>query len=198
MQDADGFDQYPLGSLTMTSDELSSFGREDLLRECRNKADSNPMISTAVRGIQGRLAGRGFETTFEILIIQEVIEVTEEDPRNRLYHFWPKFLARAFIDGELGIILPLHPDGFVYVDYSDPQSINNSSGTDETGINFHSTKTTPPLFYLIETTIDSQAVRRQIPSYTLDVESLQEKTEGEPSRKKKPKKDNYSGNKAKG
>ncbi len=34
--------------------------------------------------------------------------------------------------------------------------------------------------------------------YTLDAESLQEKTEGEPSRKKKPKKDNDSANEAEG
>jgi hypothetical protein len=82
----------------------------------------------------------------------------EEDPGNRLYHFWPKFVARAVIDGELGIILTLHPDGFVEVDYLDPQSLNNSKGTTETGIIFHSTKTTLPLYYFIETTIDSQAV----------------------------------------
>jgi hypothetical protein len=129
--DADGFDIGPSGSLPMTSEELSSYGREDLLRECRNKADGNPMISTAVRGLQGRLTGRGVETTSEIFRIQEVIEEIEEDPRNRLYYFWPKYVARNFIDGELGLILTVHPDGFVEVDYLNPQSLNHGWGTDE-------------------------------------------------------------------
>jgi hypothetical protein len=198
LQDADGFDGYPPGSLPMTSDELSSFGREDLLRECRNKADSNPMVSTAVRGIQGRLAGRGFETTSEVFTIQEAIEATEEDPRNRLYHFWPKFVARAVIDGELGTILTLHPDGFVEVDYLDPQSLNNSRGTDETGIIFHSTKTTLPLFYLIETTIDNHAVRRQIPSIFIAryPELILDAKKHKDFRKEEQESSKYSGNQA--
>jgi hypothetical protein len=162
--DPDGFDRNSDGMLPMTSEDIGSYSRENLLRECRNKADGNPMVSTAVRGIQGRLTGRGFETTSEIFKIQQVIEEIEEDPRNRLYSFWPKYVARAFIDGELGLILTLHPDGFVEVDYLNPQSLNNNRGTDETGIIFHPEKTAFPLFYLLETTIDNQIVKKQIPS----------------------------------
>lgn len=165
--DADGFSTGYPGMLPMTSDELSSYSRDDLLRECRNKADSNPMVSTAVRGLQGRLTGRGFETTSEIYKIQQVIEEIEEDPRNRLYHFWPKYVARNFIDGELGLVLTLHPDGFVEVDYLNPQSLNNGRGSDESGIIFHPEKTTLPLFYIIETTVENQIIRKQIPSIFL-------------------------------
>ena len=162
-QDADGFDTG-FGQLPMTSAGLSSLGRDDLLNECRDKSESNPMVSTAVRGIQGRLTGRGFETTSEVFKIQQAIEEIEEDPRNRLYYFWPKYVSRGFIDGELGLILTLHPDGFVEVDYLGPQALNHGKGTDETGIIFHPEKTLFPLFYIVETTVDSRIEYRQIPS----------------------------------
>ncbi len=91
-QDADGFDTGYPGTLPMTSEELNSYGREDLLRECRNKADGNPMVSTAVRGLQGRLTGRGFETTSEIFKIQQVIDKTEEDRGTGYITFGPSML----------------------------------------------------------------------------------------------------------
>ena len=37
--------------------------REDLQRECWKKFNQNPQVNTAVRGLAGRIAGKGFETT---------------------------------------------------------------------------------------------------------------------------------------
>lgn len=162
--DADGFNQ-PSGTGEMSLErEINSWSRQKLQAECWNKVHSNPQINTSIRGITGRIAGMGFETSSEIHEIQQVIEETEEDWRNRLYYFWPKYVGRTFIDAELFLCFTLHTDGFVEIDFIDPMSLDNG-GDDNSGIIFHPTKTMMPLFYII--TRDDPAcgiVKEQIPS----------------------------------
>ena len=81
-----------------TQDQTGNFS-DALQLECWNKFHRNPQINTSVRGLQGRLTGRGFETTSEIRKVQEVIEEIELDPRNRLYNFWPKYVGRSNVEG---------------------------------------------------------------------------------------------------
>jgi len=120
--------------------------RDSIQGECWDKFNKNPQISTNVRGVAGRLAGWGFETTSEIFEIQQVIEEIEEDPRNRLYNYYPKWVARAIIEGELLVCLTLHLDGFVEVDYIDPSTLSDK-GDNSTGIFFHPDKPLFPLMY---------------------------------------------------
>jgi hypothetical protein len=112
----------------------------------------------------GRLTGWGFETSSEIFEVQEVIDEITEDPRNRLYSFWPKFVGRAFIEGELFLLFTVHPSGFVEIDFIDPALIAGN-GDDDTGILFHSSKTFLPLFYNV--TDDTGVAKDQIPSIFL-------------------------------
>lgn len=120
--------------------------REKLQQACWDKFNRNPQVSTAVKGHAGRLAGYGFEVTSEIAKIQDVLEEIELDPRNRLYTYWPKFVARSNIEGELYLCLTLHDDGFIEVDFVDPSDI---TGGGEDGIVYHPTKATMPLFYYV-------------------------------------------------
>ena len=136
--------------------------RESLQTACWQKFNKNPQINTSVRGIVGRLTGWGFETSSGIQEIQEAIEETELDVRNRLYSYWPQYVGRAFIEGELFLCLTCHLDGFIEIDFVDPALIC-SGGADGTGIIYHPTKTNFPLFYNV---LDKNSNRlvKQIPS----------------------------------
>jgi hypothetical protein len=92
--------------------------------------------------------------------IQQVIEEIEQDQRNRLYNFWPKFVGRHHIEGELYLGITPHVDGFVEIDFWDP-SLINSKGDDDSGIIYHSYKTYMPLFYNLSIDKDT---KYQIPS----------------------------------
>jgi hypothetical protein len=103
------------------------------------KFQRNPQVNTSIRGITGRIAGLGFETTSDIWEVQEVISEIELDKRNRLYNFVPKWVARSKIEGELFICLTVHKDGFVETDFICPTDIEE--------IIWHPTKSLMPLFY---------------------------------------------------
>jgi len=137
--DADGF---PI----VTDGDLQDL--QTLQKECWNKADSNPQINSHVRDIAGRMAGWGFEFTGQTYDLQETIDELVEDPRNDLYVNFPKYCARKEIEGELFLCFTLHSDGFVEIDFIPPASIGNG-GDNNSGIIFHPTKQTFPLFYVV-------------------------------------------------
>jgi hypothetical protein len=148
--DEDGF--------ALVDSEKDELNRAKLQQACWLKFNRNPQLNTSVRGLVGRLTGMGFETVSDQPDIQELIEEIELDPRNRLYNYWPKFVGRSNIEGELFLCLTCHTDGFIEVDFIDPAligGVNNNSG-----IIFHPTKTLFPLFYNVE----SKEGIQQIPS----------------------------------
>lgn len=147
--DPDGF-----GSSALGNDQ-----REALQQACWDKFNKNPQISTAVKGQVGRLTGNGFEVSCEISKIQEVLEEVELDQRNRLYLFWPKYVGRSIIEGELFICLTVHDDGFIETDFIDPSDIN---GGGEDGIIYHPTKSTMPLFYFVNQNGTSSKTKKPI------------------------------------
>jgi hypothetical protein len=110
------------------------------------KFNENPFVGTSVRGQVGRLTGMSFEISSEVEQIQEAVDETELDPRNRLYANWPKYVGRALIEGELILLLTVHKEGFIEVDFVDPENV---VGGGEDGVLYHPTKTTMPLFYFI-------------------------------------------------
>jgi len=150
----------PDGFVSSSKKEDPKKTRDELQEECWIKFHRNPQINTAVRGRVGRLTGMDFEISSGIPEINEVIEEIELDPRNRLYNFWPKFVGRADIEGELFLCLTCHTDGFIEVDFIDPSDINEG-GDDNSGIIFHPTKTTMPLFYNVSRGMNE---KEQIPS----------------------------------
>lgn len=159
--DADGV------PLTSTSDKDDpSLTRKVLQALSWIKFLRNPQVNTALRGTIGRLTGYGFETSSDIQEIQETIEEIELDPRNRLYNFWPKYVGRSFIEGELFTCFTCHNDGFIEVDFIDPSSFDSSS-EDESGIIWHPTKTTMPLIYCIKIKEDDIDIDEHIPSIFL-------------------------------
>lgn len=161
-RDEDGF-------RTTTDDETvdTKEYRDSMQKECFRKVHQNPHFNTSVRGLAGRMTGLGFETLSDVWEIQETIEQIELDPRNRLYYFWPKFIQRYLIEGELFLVLTAHPDGFVEIDFLDPTSICGG-GDKNSGIIFHPEKTLMPLFYSVKEKKDDIIQRpdkyRQIPS----------------------------------
>lgn len=149
-----------------TSDkDDNSLSREVLQLRCWIKAQRNPHINTTVKRYSGRLAGHGFETTSDIPQITSAIKEIEYDQRNRLYLYYPKWVIRAIIEGELFLCFTCHNDGFIEIDFIDPACIRGTFG--DTGILFHPTKTTMPLLYNIKydtTDIDDKKTDEQIPS----------------------------------
>lgn len=155
--DPDGFDDA--GSVP----ELSL---SELRKECWKKFHFNPQINTAVRGMQGRLAGLGFECSSGEFQIEEVIEEIWYDYRNRMYTFMPKYVARSHIEGELFLMFTVHTNGFVEIDFLDPSTVGG--GEDDVGIIFHSSKKTMPLFYNIKgDTPVGNGFTHQVPSIYL-------------------------------
>jgi len=139
--------------------------REYLQKECWNKYHRNPQVNTSVRGLVGRLTGWGYEVTSGIEKIQDVIDEIQLDSRNKLYSYWPKFVGRAMIEGELFLVLTCHTDGFIEVDFTDPVLVS-SMGADDTGIIYHPTKTTFPLFYNV-CDENTGVLTHQIPSINI-------------------------------
>jgi len=158
-QDVDGF----LANATGAEPE---YERELLQRVCWTKFNRNPFVGTAVRGQVGRLTGMGFEISSEVLEIQEAIETTELDPRNAMYHNWTKYSGRAIIEGELFLLLTVHTDGFIEVDFIDPSNIR---GGGEDGILYHPNKSTFPLFFFVseDTTTAVNSEKYLIPSINI-------------------------------
>jgi hypothetical protein len=103
----------------------------------------------------------GFGSFSEIPEIQEVIDELETDPRNRMYNFWPKYVSRLYIEGELHLSFTCHTDGFIEIDFIDSSDID-VGGDDDTGILFHPTKTLMPVFYNVKDSTGT--VAHQIPS----------------------------------
>jgi hypothetical protein len=125
---------------------------------CFEKFEENPQIHTAVRGLAGRLTGFGFEVSTSHRQLADIIYETEMDWRNRLYNYWPKYVARSFIEGELHLCLTAHPDGFVEVDFIAPTSVSS--------IIYHPFKVNLPVLYNVEasSTLYSGRSNIQIPS----------------------------------
>ncbi len=134
----------------------------ELQTECWNKAENNPQINSHIRDIMGRMAGWGFQFTSELNDLQQDINEICEDPRNDLYQNMPKFCARTEIEGELFLCFTLHDDGFVEIDFIPPAMIKGG-GDKESGIIFHPTKQTFPLFYHVtfEKNVNKNALKQE-------------------------------------
>ncbi len=162
-KDADGF---PITGGAAIDKSVDDFTRQQLQAECWKKFSRNPQLNTAVRGTVGRLSGLGHVVTSSIRQIQDFIEEISNDWRNRLYHFWPKYTGRSIIDGELYLVVTCHRDGFIEIDFLEPNAIQGSSNQDASdGILFHPFKTHLPIMYNIKIRLHQQQEREfQIPS----------------------------------
>ena len=143
-RDPDGYSPFP----TSEKDDPVVV-REYLQNSSWEQAKDNPQANTAIRGLAGRHAGAGFGASSDIKEIQAAIEEIELDPRNRLYNFWPKFVTRSIVEGELFLILTVHDNGFIEVDFCDPASITSDTGAAD-GIISHPNKPTMPLVYCLK------------------------------------------------
>lgn len=141
--------------------EDTNLYRVTLQQECWRKFQTSPQVNTAIRGLVGRLVGGGFRITSAVAEIQDVIDEIQLDWRNQLYKFWPKYIARSFVEGELFLLFTVHNDGFVEIDFVDP-TIISSGGDDGTGIIFHPSKALLPVFYNLKTSVVN--VYDQVPS----------------------------------
>ncbi len=162
-RDADGF---PITGGAAIDKSVDDYTRQQLQAECWKKFSKNPQLNTAVRGTVGRLSGLGHAVTSPVRQIQDFIEEIAEDWRNRLYHFWPKFTGRSIIDGELYLVVTCHRDGFLEIDFLEPNAITGSSDQDASdGILFHPKKTHLPIMYNVKIRLHKYAEEEyQVPS----------------------------------
>ncbi len=136
IKDEDGF------SVTLTN--LQNLGA--IQKRCWEKFNENPQINSHVRDIMGSLTGFGFRMSSENVKINDVLKETIYDIRNELFKNIPKYVGRTEIEGELFLACTVHADGFVEVDFMDPSTLAGK-GDNNSGIFFHPTKATMPLFY---------------------------------------------------
>jgi len=161
-KDADGFP---------TINQSYLWDLHEWQEECWRKVENNPQISSHVRDIMGRMTGWGFEIKSSVKDIHRAIEEIMEDPRNDLYQNFPDYVARAEGEGELFLILTLHKNGFVEVDFTPPSSVR-AGGDSGSGIIFHPTKKQFPLFYHVMVDTHLKNIEREdkevlIPSINL-------------------------------
>jgi len=163
VKDADGF---PVTGSAAVDRSVDNFTRLQLQDECWRKFSRNPQLNTAVRGLVGRLTGLGHQITSPVRQVQDFVDDIREDWRNRLYHFWPKYCGRSYVDGELYLVGTCHRDGFIEIDFLDPKAITGSSSQDASdGILFHPRKTHLPILYNIKIRLHEYQEREfQLPS----------------------------------
>ncbi|MCK5862500.1 MAG: hypothetical protein KAH38_08445 [Candidatus Hydrogenedentes bacterium] len=123
-----------------------------------NKFYENPQLNTAVRGQVGRLTGKDFACSSEIPEIDTVLREITFDWRNRLYDNWPRYVGHSIFNCELLLLLSVHPDGFVEVDFIDSKYVV----TDD--IIYHPAKSNFPLFYNVTIPREDIDEKRLIPS----------------------------------
>jgi hypothetical protein len=139
-------DTDPVTLRTFGTYNYDTYGIRELQDELWKKFNSNPQINSAVRDYVGRMVGQGFEVYSEIPEIQEKIDQISNDFRNRLHTMLPKYVGRSQIEGELFLVLTVHDDGFIEIDFRDPSTLN-PQGWDGSGILFHPRKPGFPLAY---------------------------------------------------
>lgn len=119
---------------------------KELQLEIWRKFIHNPQINSYIRDYMGRLTGNGFTQGSDNPIVSNKMKQIITDPRNALYSNMSKYTARSEIEGELYLCLTVHPDGFIEIDFMDPATLS-SGGTDNSGIYYHKTKSSFPLWY---------------------------------------------------
>lgn len=149
-KDADGFTIKPGKKYTI----------EELQRLCWDKFNENPQVNSAIRDLVGRLTGKGFSVVSDLFKVQRAIDEISIDPRNRLPIYLSKYVGRALVEGELYLILTVHEDGFVEIDFMDPSNLKG-----ENCIIYHPNKPNMPLFYHFSYKDDTgKSVEIQVPS----------------------------------
>jgi len=157
-KDSDGF---PINADTNRK-EMDTYDREVLQKACWSKYFNNPFVNTSIRSTVGRIVGNGFEVASDNIQIQQVIDEITYDPRNSLYKSLDKFLIRRYLEGELFLLITVHPNSFCEVDFVDPGVVKSSFG-DNDGIIMHPNKANLPLIY----TIDTGEEKYQVPSINI-------------------------------
>jgi hypothetical protein len=140
-------DEYPADLRTFgTPNYYNNMSVRELQEALWLEFNNNPLLNSSVRDYVGRMCGQGFETYSEIPQIQEKIDEIYYDYRNRLHTMLPKYIGRSNVEGELFVVLTVHTDGFVEIDFRDPSTLDHI-GTDDSGIIFHPTKPSMPIAY---------------------------------------------------
>jgi len=157
--DEDGF------KLGILGEDFSYNGFQEWQQACWVKFHNNPFVFTSVMDTTGRLAGYGFEQASTYPKAHDFIQSTWKDPRNMLVQNFSKYIARSVIQGELFLILSIHKDGFVEIDFVSPSTIKGFENG--SGILTPERKPTFPLLYRIEAKIAGKTETKYVPSINL-------------------------------
>jgi hypothetical protein len=122
---------------------------QELQKELLQKYFNNPQISSTTRDYIGRMTGHGFSVYSDVQEVDEKLKWIFNDYRNRLHTMLPKFAGRAFVQGELFLVLTIHSDGFVEVDMMSPETLDRV-GYSGSGKILHPQKPAMPLAYQFE------------------------------------------------
>ncbi len=156
--DPDGF---PAFSGTTKDIPLDYLGVQ---RECWRQFNNSPVVGTAVRGVVGRIVGKGFRTTSPNARIQEHVDAIQYDWRSQLYDNWHRWLTRYMVEGELFLLFTVRPGGNVEITFIDPACVEGPE--DGRGVIYHQGNTSLPVVYTIRPSGDDKtiATERAVPS----------------------------------
>jgi len=126
---------------------VNSLTFQKIQNECWNKFLDSPQVHTSVWDTIGRVTGDGFEISSDIYELNNYLKKIANDPRNNLYTNHTKHFGRGLVEGELYLVLTLHDDGFVEVDFRDPGTVTGIGKSQNDGIVCHPRKANMPLFY---------------------------------------------------
>lgn len=157
--DEDGF------RLTQVGDNFSYRGYQELQAACWGKFNCNPFVFTTVMDTTGRLTGYGFDQGSTYPKADEFMQKVWKDPRNMLVQHFKKYIARSVIQGELFLVLTIHKDGFVEVDFLSPTTITGFENG--SGILTPENKPMFPLLYRVETIVKRVQQVKYLPSINL-------------------------------
>jgi len=139
--DIDGFKISGFGM------DASYSGYALIQKFCWLKFKQNGFVYTSTMDTVGRMVGNGFSQSSFYPKCSDVMESIWEDPRNGLIQNFSKYIARSLIQGELFLVLSVHTDGFVEIDFLSPSQIGGFN--DDSGVLMATDKPMFPLMYQV-------------------------------------------------
>ena len=132
------------------SNSLDAMSLDQLREEARRQYSTAPFILTSTHDSRDALCGEIFRVFSEYPVIQNIINKTFNDFRNRFYRRIRQYVLEQRITTELFILFSIsYDEQFISVDMIPPENIGGI-GDDGCGILFHSQSSRLPLIYNVK------------------------------------------------
>jgi len=129
---------------------LDAMSLDELREEARRQYSTAPFILTSSHDSRDALCGETFKISSEYPVIQDVIDRTFTDFRNRFFRRIRQYVLEQRITTELFLLFSVNYDEqFISIDMIPPENIGGI-GDDGCGILFHSQNSRMPIIYNVK------------------------------------------------